>query len=67
MDRQLRARLERRFEGKLTGPVRQRHDETEIRIGPGDVTEVLRSLHDEPDFGFQLLADLAGVVALQRW
>jgi NADH-quinone oxidoreductase subunit C len=41
--------------------VRQRHDETEIRIAPGDVIDVIRSLHDDPDFGFRLLADLAGV------
>jgi NADH-quinone oxidoreductase subunit C len=61
MDRQLRARLERRFEGKLTGPVRQRHDQTELRIAPGDVTEVLTALHDEPDLEFVVLADLAGV------
>ena len=61
MDRQLRARLERRFEGKLTGPVRQRHDQTELRIAPADVTEVLAALHDEPDLDFALLADLAGV------
>ena len=61
MDPVLRRRLEARFGEQLTGPVRQRHDETEIRIGPGDVIEVLRALHDEPDFGFQLLADLAGV------
>jgi NADH-quinone oxidoreductase subunit C len=41
--------------------VRQRHDATEIRIGPKDVTDVLRTLHDEPAFGFAVLADLAGV------
>jgi NADH-quinone oxidoreductase subunit C len=45
----------------MTGPVRQRHDETEIRISPSDVPEVLRTLHDEPEFRFQLLADLAAV------
>ena len=37
MDRAFKARLEARFADQLTGPVRQRHDETEIRIGPGDV------------------------------
>jgi NADH-quinone oxidoreductase subunit C len=61
MDRSLRTRLERRFEGTLTGPVRQRHDETEIRIGPADLTEVMTALHDEPELDFQVLADLAGV------
>ena len=61
MDRALKPRLEARFGDRLTGPVRQRHDETEIRIAPGDVPDVLRALHDEPEFRFQLLSDLAGV------
>jgi NADH-quinone oxidoreductase subunit C len=61
VDRALKARLERRFADQLTGPVRQRHDETEIRIGPGDVTQVITALHDEPDLRFEFLADLAGV------
>ena len=61
MDRAIRQRLEERFGDVLAGPVRQRHDETEIRIEPRDVPDVLRALYDEPAFGFQLLADLAGV------
>ena len=61
MDRPLRTRLETRFADKLTGPVRQRHDQTEIRIGPGDLIEVMTALHDEPELCFELLADLAGV------
>jgi NADH-quinone oxidoreductase subunit C len=61
VDPVLRRRLEARFGERLTGPVRQRHDETEIRIGPGEVPETMRALHDEPEFGFELLADLAGV------
>jgi NADH-quinone oxidoreductase subunit C len=61
VDRALRVRLERRFADLLTGPVRQRHDETEVRIGPGGVAEVMRALHDEPEFRFEFLADLAGV------
>ncbi len=61
MDRALKARLAARFGDALTGPVRQRHDETEIRIEAKDVPDVLRALHDEPAFGFALLADLAGV------
>ena len=61
MDPVLRRRLEARFGERFTGPIRQRHDETEIRIGPGDVTETMRTLHDEPEFAFQLLVDLAGV------
>jgi len=61
MDRTLRRRLEARFGDRLTGPVRQRHDQTEIRIRPADLIEVMRELHDDPVFGFEILADLAGV------
>ena len=61
MDRTLRKRLEARFGDRLTGPVRQRHDQTEIRIRPADLVEVMRELHDDPAFGFEILADLAGV------
>jgi NADH:ubiquinone oxidoreductase subunit C len=43
------------------GPVRQRDDTTEIWIAPRDVTDVMRVLHDDADFGFQLLADICGV------
>jgi NADH-quinone oxidoreductase subunit C len=61
MDRALKGRLEARFGERLLGPVRQRHDETEIRIAPGDVPEVMRALHDEPDLRFEALMDLCGV------
>lgn len=61
MDRALKRRLEHRFGDRLTGPVRQRHDETEIRIAPADVPSVMRTLHDDASFGFELLADLAGI------
>jgi NADH:ubiquinone oxidoreductase subunit C len=61
VDRALKRRLDARFGDVLTGPVRQRHDETESRIPAGGVPDVLRALHDEPEFEFQLLADLAGV------
>ncbi len=61
MDRLLRRRLEARFGERLTGPVRQRHDETEIRISAADVTDTLRTLHDDPPFRFEYLSDLAGV------
>ncbi len=61
MDRALKARLEARFADVATGPVRQRHDETEMRIAPKDVPDVLRALHDEPAFHFEMLSDLAGV------
>ena len=61
MDRALARRLEARFGRVLHGPSRARHDQTEIRIGAGDVQDVLRTLHDEPDLNFAMLADLAGV------
>jgi NADH-quinone oxidoreductase subunit C len=61
VDRRLRTRLETRFAPKLTGPIRQRHDQTEIRIAPADLTEVMTALHDEPELGFEIIADLAGV------
>jgi len=41
--------------------LRQRLDTTEIWIGAGDVTDVMRTLHDDEQFEFELLADLAGV------
>ena len=61
MDAALKRRLQTRFGERLTGPIHQRHDETEIRIAAGDVPDTLRALHDEPDFRFIVLADLAGV------
>jgi NADH-quinone oxidoreductase subunit C len=61
VDRLLRGRLEARFGERLTGPIRQRHDQTEIRIAPADVPEVMRTLHDDPELAFEVLADLAGV------
>jgi NADH-quinone oxidoreductase subunit C len=61
VDRSLRRRLEARFGQTLVGPVRQRHDQTEVRIAPGEVPEVLTALHDEPEFAFEFLADLCGV------
>jgi len=41
--------------------VRQRADTTEIWIGAQDVTDVMRTLHDDEGFAFELLADIAGV------
>ena len=61
MDRALARRLEARFESVLHGPAKQRHDQTEIRIGAGDVQAVLTALNDEPELQFTMLADLAGV------
>jgi len=61
MDAALKDRVTRRFGERLTAPVQQRHDETEMRISAADVPDVLRTLHDEPDLRFQMLSDLAGV------
>jgi len=61
MDTRLRRRLERAFADSLHGPILQRQDTTEMRIGPDSVTDVMRRLHDEPELGFEVLADLAGV------
>jgi len=61
MDRTLKTRLEAKLGGRLAGPIRQRHDQTEVRIKPADVVEVMRTLHDDPDFEFVILADLSGV------
>jgi NADH-quinone oxidoreductase subunit C len=61
VDPSLRRRLDGRFGDVLTGPLRQRNDETEMRIGPGDLVQVMRALHDEPELRFRFLADLAGV------
>lgn len=61
MDRNLRRRLEARFGDVLLSPVHQRHDETEIRVGPGAVSSLMRNLHDEPSFRFEFLSDLCGV------
>ena len=41
--------------------MRQRHDQTEIRIAAGSTVDVLRTLHDDPAFRFEVLADVAGV------
>jgi NADH-quinone oxidoreductase subunit C len=61
VDRALRRLLETRFGDRLSGPIRQRHDTTEIRIGAADVSDVMRTLHDDPDLRFTFLADLCGV------
>ena len=60
-DTALKRRLEERLGSVLEGPVRQRHDQTEIRIAAGSTVDVLRTLHDDPAFRFEVLADLAGV------
>jgi NADH-quinone oxidoreductase subunit C len=57
----LARRLHDALADRLTDPVRQKHDTTEIRIAPASVTDVMRTLHDDKRFGFEVLADLAGV------
>jgi NADH-quinone oxidoreductase subunit C len=61
MDRRFQRLLEARFGPRLTGPVRQRHDQTEIRIAAADVPDIMRTLHDDPSLRFTFLADLCGV------
>jgi NADH-quinone oxidoreductase subunit C len=61
MDRNLKTRLEGRLGAHLITPVYQRRDETEVRVAPGSVPEVLTMLHDATDLRFEILADLAGV------
>lgn len=60
-DTALKRRLQERLGDRLLTPVGQRHDTTELRIRAGDVTDVLTTLHDDGEFLFELLADLAGV------
>jgi len=45
----------------MSGTVTQRHDTTEIRVRPEHLSELVRTLHDDPVFKFEILADLAGV------
>ena len=61
IDTALKRRLEARLGERLAGTVAQRHDTTEIRVGPGDLVEVMRTLHDDAAFRFVLLADICGV------
>ena len=61
MDRTLKTRLEAKLADRLTGPVRQRQDQTEIRVKPADLIETMRVLHDDPELEFVILADMAGV------
>ena len=68
MDPALKRRLASRFGERLIAPIHQRHDETEIRIGPGDVPDVCRTLHDEvrrhpPGTKFHYLVNRRGSLA----
>ena len=61
VDRALARDLQERFGDRLLAPVRQRHDETEIRVSLADAVDTLRVLHDDPAFDFEMLIDLCGV------
>jgi len=61
MDTALKRRLTERLGPQLLTAVSARHDTTEIIVGPGELASVMTTLHDDPDFRFELLADLAGV------
>ena len=61
MDRRLAALLQEKFGERLLTPVRQRYDESEIRVALADATDTLRTLHDDPAFRFEMLIDLCGV------
>jgi hypothetical protein len=60
-DTQLKRRLQAALGERFSAPLVQKGDTTEIWIGAQDVTEVMRTLHDDEQFEFELLADLAGV------
>jgi NADH:ubiquinone oxidoreductase subunit C len=45
----------------LLAPTGQKQDTTELRVRAGDVTDVLTTLHDDPELRFELLADICGV------
>ena len=61
MDSQLKRRLQAAFGEHFSAPMTQKGDTTEIWIGAADVTDVMKTLHDDEQFEFELLADLAGV------
>ena len=61
MDRAFKARLEARFGEQLTGRSASATTRRRCASPPGDVVAVLTALHDEPEFGFEFLADLCGV------
>ena len=61
MDRRLATLLTEKFGERLLTPVRQRHDETEMRVALADATDTLRMLHDDTALRFEILIDLCGV------
>lgn len=57
----LAKRLTERWGDRLLAPVAARGDTTELIVGPGQLTRLMTTVHDDPDLRFELLADLAGV------
>lgn len=57
----MKRRLTERLGDRMAQPLRQRHDTTEIRVGPAELTDVMRTLHDDPDLRFLFLSDVCGV------
>ena len=60
-DTALKRRLTERLGPQLLTAVTARHDTTEVIVGPGELASMMTTLHDDPEFRFELLADLAGV------
>lgn len=60
-DGALSRRLTERLGDQLLAPVRAMGDTTELIVGPGALSQVMTTVHDDPDLAFELLADLAGV------
>jgi NADH-quinone oxidoreductase subunit C len=60
-DGALTRRLTERLGDRLLAPVRSMGDTTELVVGPGELTQVMTTVHDDPDLAFELLADLGGV------
>lgn len=61
---ELRARIERTFEGKLTS-CRLERGEFTIQVSCEDYLTVCKALRDEEDFAFEQLIDLCGVDYLE--
>jgi NADH-quinone oxidoreductase subunit C len=53
-------RIKARFGERVSVAVRA-HGETTVEVAPADWLEVVRTLRDEPEFGFEQLVDLCGV------
>ena len=61
MDLALKQQLGERLGERLAGPIRQRHDQTEIQVTAAELSDVVRTLHDDPALDFAVLADVTGV------